>query len=568
MLMQKDTRNHPSAVKKIASGIVIAAAVFVGLIFLCVCFDSSSSSGMVDGDINLILSVVAGGTSIVCMILWINGRRRGVFIGGAAALFVSTGTFLIPNTFSGTASAFMLFGVAVCLLIAVFSYAEKQLTVRRAAFLIIAVGCVMRIGVAMAIPANFATHDYLFGTDFASSSGHASYIGYIAENFALPDSYSGQYYHPPLHHILGAVFYLLCTDLGFTFERFAESFQILTATYSCLMLVTWYKILSHFDLRKSALLASLSLIALHPTGWIMGANLNNDILMYLLVSVCILYLIKWYAEPTYKNIVIMAVTLGLAMMTKVSAVLVAPAILVVFLYKLLQERNLAGKSRFSQMVVFGCLSVPLGIWYPLRNLIKFGQSFGYVPLLPETYTQYLGNMSFARRTFGLSLDLFESPFVQWEGVDYNFFIKVQKTALFGEVQWLTDLDPYGIAAGLLTIVNYVLVAISLGSIIFVLVKMPRGGKYVLFASMGVYYLSLTLSHFYFSYLYAFQCTNDIRYVAINICIGALFIGKMMALKGRRRALKKEHTPVVMPLIWLFCCLSCMIFILDSFYRVF
>lgn len=570
--MSSTTRKLTQAAKSAAKNIFIALAVLAGLIFLCVYFNPSSSSDMVNGDISLILGVLAACIFVVTGILWIKTRRRHFFIFVSASLFVFFGTFFIPSIFENTAPAFMLYGLAVCAVTAVYYCVSRRMNTRKAALLIIAAGCVMRIGFGMAVPTTLNLHDYVFGSDFETSSGHAQYIGYIAENLSLPESYSGQYYHPPLHHIIGAIFYWFCNSLGFIFTRFAESLQFVTSAYSALALVTWYKILDHLDLDKGALLIPLAIIAFHPNGWLMGACLNNDMLMWLLVTVCLLYLIKWYKNPTTKNIAMMALTLGLGMMTKLSAVFIAPIILIIFIYRLINKGNGCGYAPIiRQYSVFACLSIPLGMWYPVRNLIKFGQSFGHVPLLPKTYSQYIGVIPFIQRLFGISSGMFQSPYVLWEGVDYNFFIKVQKTALFDEASWLTETDSYAMLAGLLSIVNYAVVLVSLASIAYVLMKMPRNNKYVIFVAIAVYYLILTASHINFSYLFPFQCTNDIRYVAINIGIGALFIAQMLRIVDIRRhkeVIKKSHTPKMLPLTLLFCFLSCLIFFLDSLYRVF
>lgn len=552
--------------------------VLASLLFLLIYFDPSSSAGMVNKSFNFLLRAVSAASLLPALIYCIRlGFYKMQFVCLTTAFFIFWGTFFI-GIFKNTASGFMIYGFIVIAIIAVFYLLTDRMDMGKAAILIIAGGCIMRIGCGMAVPANLDLHDYDFSSGFSESHGHAEYIGHIVQNLSLPENYVSQNYHPPLHHIIGALFYGLTRLLGFGYLRFAESFQLITGLYSCLTLFVWYRIFQEIRLRQGALLIPLAILSFHPTGWIMGGCLNNDMLMWLLVSICLLYLIKWQKQPNFKNILLMAVSLGLAMMTKVSAVLIAPAIALVFIhefYKLINNNHLKGRNTIKgfilQLIVFGCVSIPLGLWHPIRNLVKFGQGFGYVPSVSSESNQYIGNLPFIKRLFSFPESLFESPFVQWEGKDFNYLVKVLKTALFGETSWLTEFDTYSLLAGLFTLLNYALVIVSLVAVVYVLIKVRRSRGFILYAAAATYYLTLTVSHILFSYKYPFQCTNDIRYVAANIGIGLLFTGKMLQIikiKLKTCTDKKDRAPKMVPLTISFCFVSVLIYILDSFYRVF
>lgn len=548
------------------------------MLFLLIYFNPSTSTEMVNNSVNFMLRAISAATLAPALIYCIRlGFRSKQFVCLAAAFFVFWGTFFI-ELFDTTASGFMLFGLIVAAIIATFYYLTDRMDTYKAVILIIAAGCIMRIGCGMAVPTGLDLHDYVFADDFSESFGHAKYIGYIAENLSLPQDYLSQNYHPPLHHIIGALFYSLTRLMGFNFLRFSESFQFVTGLYSCLTLIVWYKIFKKMGLRNKSLLVPLAILAFHPTGWIMGGCLNNDMLMWLLVSVCLLYLIKWQKRHTWKNVLIMAVSLGLAMMTKVSAVLIAPAIAFVFIHELYIALDSGSTKKGNtlrgillQCTGFGCISIPLGMWHPIRNLVLFGQGFGYVPSLSAQHSQYIGEVPFLNRLFVFTQNLFDSPFVQWDGKDFSFLGKVLKTALFGETNWLTNFDEYSLLPGFLTIFNYALVIISLAAIVYVL-KIMHGRKgSILYIAAALYYLVLSASHIYFSFQYPFQCTNDIRYTMANIGIGLLFMGKMLMIRSCRREefpVKNYKSPKIVPLTVVFCSISVLIFVLDSFYRVF
>ena len=56
-------------------------------------------------------------------------------------------------------------------------------------------------------------------------------------------------------------------------------------------------------------------------------------LVNLLMLISVLYLIKWYKNPTYKNISIQAISIGLAGMTKTSVLVMAIPIIFVYMKK-------------------------------------------------------------------------------------------------------------------------------------------------------------------------------------------------------------------------------------------
>lgn len=553
--------------ENIAAYIFFAASLFLYTILY---FDPSSSTEMVSYSLNIITIAVSAAVFLPALIYCIRhsfGKFQIKIL--AAAFFVFCGSILFKFV-RQTAAVFMIYGLFVTAVIAVYLLVTGKMDSKKAAILIISGGCVMIIGCGMAMPVSLNLHDYNFGTNISEGYGHSDYIGYIAQNYSLPDNNISQKYHPPLHHILGAVYYWLTQFLGFSYMRFVESFQFVTCMYSCLSLIVWYKIFREMKLDGGALLIPLAILAFHPTGWIAGGCLNNDMLMWLLVAVCILYLMKWYKNPTFKNILIIAVTLGLGMMTKISAVMLAPAIAFVFLYKLVTEKN-RRRVHIFQYMSFGIISIPLGMWYPIRNLLKFSQSFAHVPRMGNDSIQYIGDHPFVSRLFSFPSSQFDSPFVQWNGVDFNFFVKVQKTALFGENPWLTEADPYSLLAGILAILNYALVIISVAAIIYVLIKTRQSKSFIPLAALGIYYLTLTVSHIFFAYQFPFQCTDDVRYVIANIGIGLFFTGKMIQIS--RQGYKSDYInqikiPKIVPLAVLFSFFSVLIFILDAFYREF
>lgn len=105
---------------------------------------------------------------------------------------------------------------------------------------------------------------------------------------------------------------------------------------------------------------------------------------------------EWYREQTAKNIVKAALCIGLGMMTKISVGLIAPAVAILFFMALVQNRkNIA--NRLGQMCLFGVICCPLGLWWSVRNYLRFGVKPNYVPSLSNADVQYIGDLTAKHR---------------------------------------------------------------------------------------------------------------------------------------------------------------------------
>ena len=164
---------------------------------------------------------------------------------------------------------------------------------------------------------------------FGGEGGHAGYIEYIYNNNALPNfdpTTLWQYYHPPLHHIICAVWLKFCTSVGIEYYMACEAIQALTLFYVCAVTITVYKILRLFDLKGKALTIPFGMCCMYPYLVLMSGGINNDPLMLCFTVGALFCVLKWYREQTAKNIVKAALCIGLGMMTKISVGLIAPAV--------------------------------------------------------------------------------------------------------------------------------------------------------------------------------------------------------------------------------------------------
>ncbi len=308
----------------------------------------------------------------------------------------------------------------------------KEQKFKRILFLIILLAFVVRLIYIINIPYNEKQHDL-----------DLSYILTIFQTGHLPQSNRLQYSHPPLHQILGAIFLhienIFVDDV--TVDNIAgESLQYLTLIYSMILLYVIYNIAKEMNFKKSFLLYITFFTAFHPTLIILSGSLNNDNLCVLLTMWSILRLIKWYKKANIKNTLLLAITTGLAVMTKSNGAIVSVPIIYIFIIKIYKElkksnNKLIVLNKYLRLIcIFAIVSLPIGLWYNLRNYVLFNQPIIFV-LTPHE-SLYVGNHSLLERFIPISKELFEVYCHPYE--DFNIPIYLLKCSMFGEFNWGED----------------------------------------------------------------------------------------------------------------------------------
>lgn len=430
-------------------------------------------------------------------------------------------SMFINQNDSNSAKVFVIIGLSLTALILFVLIVLKKLTFERAVLLIYLLGIVLRISYSLYTPYHVRQHDVgLVGF----GNCHTGYIEYIANNLSLPQTNAPwQFYHPPLHHIIAGFFMYIQNLFGVSAETAMENIQLVTTFYSVSTMFVSFAILQELNLRKNALVFSLAIICLHPTFYLIGGNVNNDMLMLLLSLCTILYLIKWYKEPNIKNILGVAFSLGLSMMAKLSGLLLAPCIAFIFIIKLL-ERKAEIKQLVTQYIIFGMVSVPLGIWYPMRNLILFNQPLGYVPNIGPESGQYIAQYSIAQRLWQIPINQLSTPFQIWDNeFGYNIPLSLFKTALFGEKDLgsLTFAQIALFASAILALAAFV-------SMAYYLVINKKHRKSKLNWAMGIIWLTLMISYINFCFAYPNICSQDFRYIVPTLIVSAYFLGRVLS----------------------------------------
>lgn len=433
-----------------------------------------------------------------------------------------------------TVQALMGFSLAILVGFAFLCSFKKKMTCEKAVTMLVILGAILRIGYTLYT--YFTTRSYDIGYISDDGIGHYGYILNIF-NGHLPETNLYQFYHPPLYYIISAVF----VKIGTIFYDGAKNFKdcmFLAQSVSCIASVitldSSVKLMKELKMSAKAQIPAVLLIAVYPTHILMSGRVNNDSLVLMFMVLSIYYTVKWFNNRSLSNILKIAFSIGFGMMTKLNCGTVALFTGPIMLYCLIKEiknKNRKGiKELIIQFAAFAVVCFPLGLWYPIRNLILFDQPLSFVLKLEDNHFLYRGNLSFVKRfiTFPLS-ELFTSPYADMKN-DYNVIMMLIKTGVHGEFSY--DFISESIA-GILNFLHLFILIISLAAICITLFKakkpnnMAKYGSVALWAITAVSYVSFNISHPHI-------CTADFRYVVLGQITAAIMTGFAMEYLDDKR----------------------------------
>ena len=420
---------------------------------------------------------------------------------------------------------------------AVFLAMNKKLTYENVLILLFLAGFLIRLDYVLYTPHWVRQHD-LGG--FEKGTGHAGYIQYFYnQGFHLPDfnpTTVSQFYHPPLHYFIAGNWMKLLTTLGMSYERAVCSIQYLTLFYSSCCMLVGERILNALKIDGKGKITAFCVIAFHPAFIMLAGSINNDMLATLFVLLALYTTIRWYQNSNIKNILLVALSIGFGMMTKLSAALVALPVAFVFLAKFINIIKTKGgwRNYFVQYCAFGVLCIPLGMWFYIRNYVLYDVPFNFVMKLSSSLDQYIGDLSLSKRLFSSWDYSFDRVFLCWVSPDcprseINPMVSILKTALFGE--WCyPDLI---VLSRILLWMNVAMVIISAVAMVYCcVVKIRKREEGMLLTIFLALYQGITYLYFViFSIQYPHTCSMDFRYIVPTCVVGAVFIGMMINRLG-------------------------------------
>ena len=234
------------------------------------------------------------------------------------------------------------------------------------------------------------------------------------------------------------------------------------------------------------------------------------------------------------------------MMTKLSIGLIAfplGFLLIVKLIKDLKAKKEGGKT-FANLAVFGLISVPLGLWYQIRNYMLFKVPLTYV-LRSDNRYQDVSRYTPVQRLFGFYGFPIEDYYIKLGSdgeQDYNIFITEVKTLLFGEDNYRDDFT-MSMAGYALLIALLILILAATAGFVISLIKAKKSADIWPGLAMVILAVTQVGSIITFSLKYPHICSMNFRYSTPLILCGVLFYTKIadIKLKGENKDLITKLT---------------------------
>jgi hypothetical protein len=382
--------------------------------------------------------------------------------------------------------------------------------------------------------------------------GHYNYIKYIADNLALPNFNTAQAYHPPFHHILGAIFFKVGAMLNYDEAIYIKAFQIFMAFLSCFAVFLIYKMFKILKCNDTIMVIAISLVSFHPALIMLSAKINNDNTVFFMLTLTFYFLIRWLSNKNYKNIIFLALSFSLAVLTKVSAAYFIILIATAFLGVLIKNRH-AFMRYFKQYLIFGLIAAPLSLSYIIRNYILFKQPINYVLDIGNYIEPTLLNSIYTP-----ILKLFGNPFNPngITGGDYfwDFFLK---SASFSEFTF-KGLENLARVMNLLTLLIAIATTIIVIISFFINKKFESdfNVRYLMFLNIIIPLILMMVLRF----SHPVSCSQDFRYVVQILISTGFFLGYFTNIMKKNKQYVIVGT--IATIVFLYCFLSG-VFILNT-----
>lgn len=377
------------------------------------------------------------------------------------------------------------------------------------------------------------------------TGGHLGYIQHLYQHMSLPDvdpSTVYQFHHPPFHHFVSVMFMKFVSLFTTNNDIIEESMQCVPLICSLITLWAASEIIKRFKIEGREYNFAMAILCFHPSLIMLSGSVNNDCMALMFSVLAIFSTMQWIENKSYWNITKIALCLGLGISTKQNVAEVSFAVGAVFLIVLFKE--LATKKNHAELilqyVLAGAISLPLGMWFYVRNLIKYNMSLLWVYELPVDSWQYTGNVPVINRfLWPMPAEMIDNIKNFKIGCGYNVWMQIMRTSVLGEWDMASVGKGTKLIAVMLMLVGATIALVAFLCFTKTFVFNIGGGKQspvkslyrVLFV---VGYFGVMASYLMFAYKYPHQCSMHFRYIEITLLFPmvamAMCYGK---LKSRR-----------------------------------
>jgi len=390
----------------------------------------------------------------------------------------------------------------------------------------IIISSIIRLIYIIITPVGTRQHDLGYATrldDGLINPGHLGYVEYIAKFHHLPDfdPFSiFSYHHPPVHHIVASFFLSFGKAIGINEPELYELIQIPCLIYSILTVIITYLTFKLFTKDEKKIILPLLFVALNPGLIYMTGSINNDMFATMFAFLAVYLSIKWI-KLGYKNreLFEIALCLGLGMIIKPNVVVLAiPMALVMLMHFIDEIKSKRTLKCIGKYCIFALISLPIGLSWTIRNIIRFGVTPGVPASNP---LQYYGDYPLWE-LLGIPVkSAISFPFhAERAAYCHNAWQILIKTMLFTEI-WPADISkPMLLLCQILYVSSFILIiALFISSIAHSIIRIKKGdtaiGSYLLSGIIAVF-----ITYIMFILKYPSTCSCDFRYVAVSL----LFFG--------------------------------------------
>ncbi|MFZ4438791.1 MAG: glycosyltransferase family 39 protein [Syntrophales bacterium] len=214
------------------------------------------------------------------------------------------------------------------------------------------------------------------------AKGHLQYITYLFETGRIPLATEGwQMFQSPLYYLLAAAVYQLFLSF-FNAETVIRIVKLLSFICGMIQVEICYRTLKNAYPGKESLQVIGTLLGgLLPMNLYMSQSLGNEPLVGCLTALLILIACLVFSgvrKATRETAILMGFILGLALLTKVTAILIVPPLLFFVSADILKSSDspnegIRSVARF--VIITLAISLTVAGWYYLRNWIEMGRFF-------------------------------------------------------------------------------------------------------------------------------------------------------------------------------------------------
>ena len=467
------------------------------------------------------------------------------------------GQAMIANQGIGAEKIHM--GMWICILLGTFLFVgdilmasggEREEKILR---WILLLGCIMRIGYTFYNGVFSRVHDVWYYDDYTQNS-KASYLMWLIERGKLPDTYEGQLYHQPFSYLFTAgvckILQLMTYDRNIYFIGSIGG-KLGSCMASCMTLLFSLKLCEELKMKAENKILAMWFVAFLPGMYLAAGRIGEDAFSCLFAVMEIYTALKWYHNSNIRNTIYTAIAFGFGLQTNLSCILPMGLLVILVLEKMVGDHD-AVKKYIGQTAIFAGIAAPLGLWFYIRNTIRFGIPFTYINEQEVGNILWTGEHSLWERFAPINWgNLIASPYANaYE--DYNLSTYFLKSEIFGEFSFeMGKVIPYT-----LLIINLLMTILLIAFMIRWIIKREKEHDEWALLGMLVFYL-LFICYSY--YKEPFGCSMDARYFLIVPILKVVLLGKLSESLNLALAAGKGYAALMKAAMLLFGTASIVMF---------